>query len=653
MSVYLSDIPFEQAWQRWIQAIADAGINGVLGTEFIPLDENAVGRTLAEPVWAKISSPHYHSAAMDGFAVQSSETVTALPSNPVRLNVKTQAIYVDTGDPLPESTNAVVPIEQVGSFDDSGTPASNIRNPKYIEIRAAVAPWSFVRLLGEDIVATQLVLSAGHAIRPVDLGAMAACGHTQILVSRKPRVAILPTGTELIPVGAEIRSGSIIEFNSIVLAGQINLWGGKATRFPVQKDDFEAIKRQVLSAAQDHDLVLINAGSSAGSEDYSSAVVESLGELLVHGISIRPGHPVILGMINVNPTRKVPIIGVPGYPVSAAMTGEILIQPTLALWTGQKMPIVDLISARLTHKINSPAGDDDYIRMVAGKVSGVMVAAPLPRGAGVINSLVKADGITILPRGIQGLESGSQVTVRLYRHPEELDKTIFLSGSHDLTLDVLADELFQKGVRLVSTNIGSLGGLVALRRGEAHAAGSHLLDPDSGEYNLSYIQQYLDGRKVAVVHWAERIQGLIVQKGNPKHIRSLSDIAGQQVSFVNRQRGAGTRVLLDYHLKRLGINSADISGYDQEEYTHLAVAAAVSSDRADCGMGIASAASALDLDFVPLYNETYELIIPEEYLADPLLDALMQTARDPIFQARLSFLPGYSITKMGTIRVVL
>ncbi len=653
MSVYLTDIPFDQAWQRWIQALSEAGINGVLGTELIPLDENSVGRILAEPVWAKISSPHYHSAAMDGFAVHSSDTATALPSKPVRLNMRSQANYVDTGDPLPESTNAVIPIEQVDSFDELGTQATNIRNPKYIEIRAAVSPWSFVRLLGEDIVATQLVLSAGHAIRPVDLGAMAACGHAQILVTRNPRVAILPTGTELVPVGAEARSGSIIEFNSIVLAGQINLWGGKATRFPVQKDDFEEIKQQVWSAAQDHDLVLVNAGSSAGSEDYSSVVVESLGELLVHGIAIRPGHPVILGMIKVNETRKVPIIGVPGYPVSAAMTGEILIQPTLAIWTGQKMPIVDLISAKLTHKVNSPAGDDDYIRMVAGKVAGVMLAAPLPRGAGVINSLVKADGITIFPRGTQGLEAGSQVTVRLFRHPKELEKTVFLSGSHDLTLDVLADELFQKGIRLVSTNVGSLGGLVALRRGEAHAAGSHLLDPETGEYNLSYIRQYLDGRKVAVVHWAERIQGLIVQKGNPKNIQALSDITSQQVSFVNRQRGAGTRVLLDYHLKKLGLNSTDISGYDQEEYTHLAVAAAVSSNRADCGLGIASAASALDLDFIPLFNETYELIIPEEYLADPPLHVLLETAQDPAFQARLSILPGYSITKMGTIRTIL
>ncbi len=653
MSVYLTDIPLEQAWQRWIQALNEAGINGVLGSELIPLDENAVGRILAEPVWAKISSPHYHSAAMDGFAIRSSDTASALPSRSVRLNIKTQAVYVDTGDPLPEFANAVIPIEQVDSFEESGSKASNIREPKYIEIRASVPPWSFVRLMGEDIVATQLVLSAGNAIRPVDLGAMAACGHTQILVSRKPRVAIIPTGTELIPVGEEVRVGSIIEFNSIVLAGQINLWGGDASRFSVQEDNFEKIKSQVWSVAQNHDLILINAGSSAGSEDYSSTVIESLGQLLVHGIAIRPGHPVILGMIQVTETRKVPIIGVPGYPVSAAMTGEILIQPTLAIWTGQKMPIVDSISARLTHKINSPPGDDDYIRMVAGKVGGVMVAAPLPRGAGVINSLVKADGITILPRGTQGLEAGSQVTVRLYRHPTELEKTLFLSGSHDLTLDVLADELFQKGVRLVSTNVGSLGGLVALRRGEAHAAGSHLLDPETGEYNLSYIRQYLDGRKVAVVHWAERLQGLIVQKGNPKNIQSLPDISGQRVDFVNRQRGAGTRVLLDYHLKKLGIGSDTISGYDQEEYTHLAVAAAVSSNRADCGLGIASAANALDLDFIPLYNETYELIIPEDYLADPLLLTLLDTAQSPVFQKRLSILPGYSISKMGKIRIIL
>ncbi len=653
MSVYLKDIPLEQAWQRWKDALAEAHLDGILKSQIIPLDEHAVGRILAEPVWAKICSPHYHSAAMDGFAVRSADTISALPSKPIRLGVRSQASYVDTGDPLPGFANAVIPIEQVDALDVTGSAATDIRNPKFIEIRSAVAPWSSVRLMGEDIVATQLVLSAGHSIRPVDLGAMAACGHTQIRVTRKPRVAILPTGTELVAVGADVKPGAIIEFNSIVLAAQIHQWGGEAERYPVLADQFEEIKQAVWTAARDHDLILINAGSSAGSEDYTSAVVEALGDLLVHGIAIRPGHPVILGMICLDQTRQVPVIGVPGYPVSAALTGEILIQPTLAIWNGQNVRPVDTISARLTHKVNSPAGDDDYVRMVAGKVAGVMLAAPLPRGAGVINSLVKADGITIFPRGMQGLEAGEQVTVRLYRHPEELEKTIFLSGSHDLTLDVLADELYQKDIRLVSTNVGSLGGLIALRRGEAHAAGSHLLDPKTGEYNLSHIRQYLSDRKIAVVNWVERVQGLIVAKGNPKGIHSLSDLGDPRFGFVNRQRGAGTRVLLDYHLNQLGLNSADITGYDQEEYTHLAVAAAVSSNRADCGLGIELAASALDLDFVPLFNETYELIIPEEFLTDPLIESLLTTAQDPAFQQRLSALPGYAITRMGTIRTVL
>ena len=426
MGVYLKDIPLEQAWQRWKDALAEANLNGILESQLVPLDEHAVGRILAEPVWAKICSPHYHSAAMDGFAVRSSDTLSALPSRPIRLGVRSQATYVDTGDPLPDFANAVIPIEQVDALDVSGSAASDIRNPKFIEIRAAVAPWSSVRLMGEDIVATQLVLSAGHSIRPVDLGAMAACGHTQILVTRKPRVAILPTGTELVAVGEVVKPGAIIEFNSIVLAAQIHQWDGEADRYPVVADQFEEIKQAVWAAAQDHDLVLINAGSSAGSEDYTSAVVEALGDLLVHGVAIRPGHPVILGMIHLDKARHVPVIGVPGYPVSAALTGEILVQPTLAIWNGQKDRPVDTISARLTHKVNSPAGDDDYVRMVAGKVAGVMLAAPLHRGAGVINSLVKADGITIFPRVMQGLEAGAQVSVRLYRHRDALEKTIFL-----------------------------------------------------------------------------------------------------------------------------------------------------------------------------------------------------------------------------------
>ena len=658
MPIYLHDIPLPEATARLEHALNLAGLLGSLGSEEIPLDEAALGRVLAEAVWAKISSPHYHASAMDGFAVRSEATNDAMPTAPVTLRYGEQAAYVDTGDPLPEWANAVIPIENIEALSEGGSLHPDARRPHAIRIRAAVTPWQHVRALGEDIVATQLILPAGHILRPVDLGSVAACGYDKLLVNCRPRVAIIPTGTELVPIGQSLSSGDIIEYNSLVLASQVLSWGGIPTRFPITPDDFDQIRQQVQKAAREHDLILLNAGSSAGSEDFSAVVIESLGELLVHGVAVRPGHPVILGMIHagqspegstatLKTTRSIPIIGVPGYPVSAALTGEIFVKPLLERWQGRQESKPLQIEATLTRKVTSPAGDDDYMRVAVGRVSGKMLAAPLSRGAGVITSLVRADGIVVIPRGSQGLPAGADVTVRLYRSPDELEATIFAIGSHDITLDLLAQHLAWRGRRLASVNVGSLGGLMALHRGEAHLAGSHLLDPDTGEFNLSYIRQYLPGVPVRVIALVGRQQGLLVLPNNPKEIYGLESLSSPEVSYINRQRGAGTRVLLDYHLDKLGISIESIRGYQQEEYTHLGVAAAIRSGRADCGLGIAAAAKALELDFIPLFQERYDLIVPEEHYQSDLLAPLWVILDDIQFRQAVAQLPGYDITLMG------
>ncbi len=492
MSVYLHDIPLGEAKARFEAALKEADLWDVLGQETIPLDENALGRVLAEAVIAKVSSPHYHSAAMDGFVVRADQTTGAQPSSPLVLHTDDQTRYVDTGDPIPEGFDAVIPVENVESLDESGNISRNIRTPMSVRIRAAVTPWSHIRLMGEDIITTQLVLASGQSLRPVDLGAIAAAGYQEIKVARRPRVAILPTGSELVPIGGELKTGSILEYNSLVLAAQVRAWGGLASRLQIIPDDFEAICNCVREAALEHDLVLLGAGSSAGAEDFSSKVVEKLGTLLVHGVAVRPGHPVILGMLR-SGQRTFPVIGVPGYPVSSAMTGEIFVEPLLARWLGRQANELPVETATLTRKITSPGGDDDYVRVVLGKVSGKMLAAPLARGAGIITSLVRADGLLILPRGVQGAEAGETVSVHLYTKRMTLDRTIFCIGSHDLTLDLLAQLLAGRDRRLVSANVGSVGGLVALQRGEAHLAGSHLLDPQTGEYNVTYLPSYLAG----------------------------------------------------------------------------------------------------------------------------------------------------------------
>lgn len=653
-TIYLHDIPLEKAQSVFQAALEEAGLWKVLGKEIIPLDEHAIGRVLYEPIWAKLSSPHFHASAMDGFAVRAEMSNGAIPTQPVDLQIGMDAWYVDTGDPLPKQANAVIPIEQVEPIERDGSPSNDLRRPFAIRIRAAVSPWSHVRPVGEDIVATQLVFPSGQVLRAIDLGAIAATGQSTVEVSCKPRVAVIPTGTELVEIGSQVKPGDLFEFNSIVLAGQINSWGGVAERYKITPDSFDEICKIVKEAAQKSDLVLLNAGSSAGSEDFSSQVVQTLGELLVHGIAVRPGHPVILGLIHLADsggkiTREVPIIGVPGYPVSAALTGEILIEPLIAKWTGRRPNQPDEVDATLTKKVISPSGDDDYLRVVLGRVDKKLLAAPIARGAGVISSLTKADGIVIIPRGSQGAEAGENVKVRLYAKMADIDRSILAIGSHDLTLDVAAQFLYEKDRRLVSANVGSQAGLIAIKRHEAHIAGTHLLDPNIGIYNLQAIQEFLPDEKIVLIHWVEREQGLMVAKGNPLKIKSLEDLPDEKVMYINRQRGAGTRVLLDYHLKLLGIAFSQVKGYSQEEYTHLSVAAAISSGRADCGLGIAAAAQALDLDFIPLYQEQYDLVMRKADYSSGLLTPLLELALNDQFRQMVMTMPGYQLAHMGEI----
>ncbi|RIK20140.1 MAG: molybdopterin biosynthesis protein [Anaerolineae bacterium] len=667
---YLEDIPLDEAWAAFRAALDEAGLWRPLEAETVPLSE-ANGRVTAAAVWARFSSPHYHSSAMDGYAVRAEDTVGATEGAPLTFAlsdtmstgvgiselvthhsslVTRRAQAVNTGHPLPAWANAVIMVENV-------QPVTLPDGRDGIEIRAAVPPWHHVRSMGEDMVATELVLPANHRLRPVDLGALAGSGHASVSVYRRPRVAVIPTGSELVAVeDGEPMPGQIIEYNSLVLAAQVDSWGGVAFRLPIVPDDFEAIRDAVSRATADYDLILLNAGSSAGSEDYTAHVVEALGTLLVHGVAVRPGHPVVLGITNEEGASPLatPIIGVPGYPVSAALTGEIFVEPLLARWQGQQPHQPATVQGTLTRKIVSHTGDEDYVRVVVGRVGANHTVTPISRGAGVITSLVRADGIVRVPRFSEGEDAGATVTVHLYREPDELEHSIVVIGSHDLTLDLMAQFLAARheGLRLTSANVGSLGGMVALRRGEAHLAGSHLLDTETGEYNLSYIHRYLPGQEIMLVTLAGREQGWMVPPGNPKGLRDWADAARPDVRVVNRQRGAGTRVLLDYELGKLGIDPTDVRGYDHEEYTHLAVAAAVMSGAADAGLGIRAAARALKLDFVPLANEAYELVIPRVHYESDLLRPLLELLRDDEFQATVAAMPGYDVRGMGDARLI-
>ena len=632
---FLNDIPLDQALKGFFSALDEIGaLDPKPGIE-LPLAQ-AQGRITARPVWALTSSPHYDAAAMDGAAVRAADTSGATETSPVNLTISAQAILVDTGDPMPAGYNAVVMIEHLHRVDDNT-----------LQVSAPVPPWQHVRPLGEDLVATELVLPENHQIRPVDLGACAAAGVTQLHVRRRPKVAVLPTGNELVPPGtAPLKPGDVVEFNSLMISGMIDSWGGEGVVLPSAPDEYETIKSAVSSGLSEFDMVIVNAGSSAGTEDYTASVVEDLGRLLVHGVAVRPGHPVVLGM-----AEGKPIIGLPGYPVSAVLTAELFVKPLIERWLGRPTEARPTVTAELTRKVLSPLGEDEYLRVKLGRVGDRMVATPLQRGAGVIMSLVRADGIAQIPRFSEGLDAGSRVEVQLLRPLGEVQNTIVAIGSHDLTLDLIASHLSrrQPGPGLSSSHVGSLGGLIALRRGEAHIAGCHLLDEATGEYNVSYIQRYLPSVPLVLMNLVGRVQGLIVPTGNPKGIRSLEDLGRPGVVFVNRQRGSGTRVLLDYKLAGMSLDAEGISGYDREEYSHLAVAAAVASGSADTGLGILSAARALGLDFLPLLTERYDLVVPREHFDSELLQPLINLLQDSEFRREVESLGGYETGDMGKI----
>ena len=547
---YLTDIPLQEAIERFDRALSRARTQIHTTSETVSLDR-ANGRVTAAPIWAERSSPHYDAAAMDGVAVQASDTAGATETAPISLSIGTHTVFVDTGDPMPDDTDAVIMIEDIHAPDDST-----------IEIYAPVAPYNHVRALGEDIAATELVLPQSHRLRPQDLAACAAAGIVEVDVRLPPRVTVIPTGNELTPIGSEAKPGNIIEFNSLMLAAMIEDWGGAASRHHIVGDDFSLLAEAVSRAVVESDIVVINAGSSAGSDDYTAKVVAHLGELVVHGVAIRPGHPVVLGIIDSKPA-----LGIPGYPVSAAVTSEKFLRPLIERMLGVAGQPRERARATMSRKIHSSTGEDELIRVRLGRVGGKMVATPIQRGAGVVMSLVRADGIVTIPRFSEGVDAGSDIEVDLLRSLDSLGKTIVAVGSHDVTLDLIASELrrIDPNLTLASSNVGSLGGLLALRRAEAHVAGTHLLDEESGEYNTSFVRRHVPNQDIVLVTLVHRVQGLIVRPSNPKSIRSLSDLTRDGVRFINRQRGSGTRALLDYMMTQEGISAADVRGYEREE----------------------------------------------------------------------------------------
>ncbi len=641
---YLKKTPLAEAVTKFLGAIAPKRRN-----RNTPV-EKALGLTTARPIFAILSAPHYHGAAMDGIAVRARDTFGASEFSPLTLKrqVKKRSPkgskskgpppfqYVDTGNPLPSWANAVVMIEQVFR-----------KGTNEVEIRTSSTPWQHVRLVGEDIVATEPLLPRGHKLRPYDLGALLASGHTHIPVIAPPKVGIIPTGSELIEPGTKAAPGNVIEFNSRVAGAFVEEWGGKPKRLSSVPDDPDLIKDALKQATRTNDAVVIIAGSSAGEHDFTVAVLESLGDILVHGIDVMPGKPAILAIID-----GIPVIGLPGYPVSAVVICQQILRKLIAQHLGREAEEPQKVLATLPRKIPSRLGLEEFVRVGLGRVGKKVIANPLGRGAGVITTMVRADGVLRIPSVDEGFDAGKRVQIELLRPKEEIDNTILFTGSNDLTIGLLDDQLRAQypGTKISASNIGSLGGLLALKRREAHVVGCHLLDPQTGAYNLSYIKKQHLRRSSVVVSLVVRAQGLIVKKGNPSGIESLADLTRENVSFINRQPGSGTRVLLDYELAKLKIKPRRVRGYEREGTTHMEVAAAVASGLVETGLGVKSAARALNLDFVAVGHEEYDLIFDKSFFHSEKGHRLVTVIRSLPFKQAVEQMEGYNTDNTGSIK---
>lgn len=594
-------------------------------SEVIPAAES-FGRITAEAVYASLSSPSYNCAAMDGIAVIARATKEARPQNPVRLIENETFVYVNTGNPVDEPYDAVIMKEDV------------ILEEEGVTIYSAAVPWQHVRPIGEDIVATEMILPKGHKIRPFDLGSLISGGVQEVTVIQKPVVTILPTGTEIVEGADDVKKGRIRDSNSHMLAALTLEAGGIPRRLPPTPDDYELLKETIREAALQSDLVLVGAGSSAGTKDFTARIVRELGEVVVHGIAIKPGKPSILGRIG-----QTPVIGVPGYPVSSYISFMEFAQPVITRLSGERPPEV-LVEAILNSDVHSSVKNREFIRVSLHYEDGIFRATPTKSGAGVSMSLVRADGIGIIERELEGLNRGETLPVRLLRPLADVRARLTITGSHDIAIDVLGNLM-----PVNSTHVGSMGGVLAMRRREALLSPIHILDETDGSYNLNILKTYFPGNTHVIIRGPGRIQGLMVKKGNPQNIQGLADLTRDGVIFMNRQRGSGTRIFVDHLLREEGIDPAAITGYEREATTHTSVAAAVAEGTATAGAGVYSAAQALGLDFIPLGQEHYDFLVARDSLTDPRIREFIGHLTSEEFRSELTRRGGYILEDLGTI----
>jgi putative molybdopterin biosynthesis protein len=626
-SIYLNSVDIEEAKRIFSDAIKDRLRQR--NTEIID-SEQAFGRVIAQPIYARRSIPFYPSAAMDGIAIDAKKTKGANEHKPLLLN-KIDYVEVDTGDPIFDPYDTVIMAEDCIHSDEG------------LSIIKPHVPWENVRPIGEDVTEGELLFAMEHVLRPMDISVLMAANHLTIEVYKQVSIAIIPTGTEIKSAYETVEIGDIVESNSYLFTGLSMEAHAIPTTYPIVKDDFDEIKQAVEDAVKKHDVVIVNAGSSAGRDDYTVHVISALGKVFIHGLSIKPGKPAILGMIG-----DVPVIGVPGFPVSAHIVFEEFVTPLLLKLNHYPTIHPERVQAFSTRRIVSSLKSKEYIRVKIGYVNERYVATPLARGAGMMMSVVKSDGYALIEKNREGVDFNELMDVQLNKPLSQIKNTLLAVGSHDLIMDVISNQFERNSqpYHLSSVHVGSYAGLLALSKRESALAMTHLLESD-GSYNTDSIKKLFINEKMALIKGVKRIQGLIVERGNPKNIRSIEDLT--HIRFVNRQRGAGTRVLLDHWLKQKNINAEEIVGYDKELTTHLAVAAAVANKVADCGLGIQSAATVMGCDFIPLGLEDYDFVCYRDFLEDSKMKLFLTCIRSDEFKDVCKSLGGYDTSESGEV----
>lgn len=620
--VYLNNVKLEDALE-----IVKSKLDLKPSFEIIDV-RDSLGTFTYESVYSKISNPFYNCSAMDGIAVRYIDTINASENNPVFLKEDKDYYVLDTGDPIKEGFDAVIMIEDIIPTDDS---TFKIINP--------VKKYENVRLIGEDIIEDTLLLTKNHKIRSVDVAAMLASGVSYVKVYKKISVGIIPTGTEIVNLNDNLKVGDIIEFNSKMIEGEILSLGCKAKIYDIVIDDYDLIKKQMIIAAKENDVVIVNAGSSAGREDFTSSVIEEIGDVFVHGIAIKPGKPTIIGQI-----QNKCVIGVPGYPVSAYIVIKSIVEKILENMYYKENKENKIIDAKLSKRLMSSLKYKEFVRSKLMYVNGEFLALPLSKNAGSMSSIVNADGIIIVDQNTEGIEKGETVKVNLISDINQIKNTIIHSGSHDPCLDIIRNMLRDKNKYFLSTsNVGSVGGILSLKNNECDFTTIHLLDTESGKYNESYVEKYLNNEDYVLKKFLKREQGIICRKENSEILKSIQDIKDKKFVFGNRQKGSGTRILFDYMLKELNILEKDIIGYENQEFTHFGIANGVLNKIYDAGIGVYSAAKAKNLEFIKIGYEEYDLLFHKNFLESEKYKEMLKIIESDEFKSEVYKMGGYEV----------